>query len=236
MTTLLALDLETTGVDIRSDLPVQVGLVMRRDGVDYVLIDMLANPGRPIPAEAAAVHGISDYQVAGAPSSYAVVDYLAKMVEYYASSGDTYTVGFNSNNFDIPMINNVLQREAFSVPHIDVLRMVRRHFPEVRGERGGKSLGELHYVFLNRPLENAHGAVADIIGTLDLLRALQIKAGVTLEQLAAEQSQPKPYTVLPLGKYTGVPVSEVPKSWAAFMSNKDLDPDLRATVDYILAR
>jgi len=28
----------------------------------------------------------------------------------------------------------------------------------------------------------------------------------------------------------------VPKSWATFMRSKDLDPDLRATVDYILAR
>jgi DNA polymerase-3 subunit epsilon len=236
MVTLLCLDVETTGIDKQTDLPVQVGLVMRRDGVDQILIDMLANPGRPIPPEAAAVHGITDAQVAGAPSAYAVVDYLAKMVDYYAYGGEAYTVGFNSNNFDIPLINHILQRRAFSVPHIDVLRMVRRHFPEVKGEKGGKSLGELHQVFLRRPLENAHGAVADIIGTLNLLRALQVKAGVTLAQLAAEQAQPMPYTVMPLGKYTGVPVDEVPRSWAQFMSDKDLDPDLRATVDYILQR
>jgi hypothetical protein len=63
-----------------------------------------------------------------------------------------------------------------------------------------------------------------------------VKAGVTLAQLAAEQAQPMPYIVMPLGKYTGVPVDEVPRSWAQFMSDKDLDPDLRATVDYILQR
>ncbi len=236
MITLLALDLETTGVDVRSDLPVQVGLVMRRDGADHVLIDMFANPGRPIPLEATAIHGISDAHVANAPSSYAVVDYLAKMVDYYASGGKAYTVGFNSNNFDIPMINNILQRQAFSVPHIDVLRMARRHFPDVSGDKGGKSLGELHKTFLNQSLQGAHNAVADIVGTLDLLRALQTKAGVTLQRIAEEQQMARPYTVMPIGKYRGLPISEVPKSWAAFMSSKDLDPDLRATVDCILER
>lgn len=236
MATLLALDLETTGIDIKTDLPVQVGLVMRRDGVDSVLIDMLANPGISIPAEVTAIHGISNEQVAGAPSAYSVVNYLAEMVEYYAAGDTTYTVGFNSHRFDLPIINNVLQRQAFNLPHIDVLRFARRYFPDVKGILGGKTLGELHQIFLNRSLEKAHSAVADIVGTLDLLRALQIKAGVTLEQLAEEQSIARPYVFMPLGRYVGLPISEVPYSWAKFMSQKELDPDLRATVDAIMNR
>ena len=80
MATLLALDLETTGIDIKTDLPVQVGLVMRRDGVDSVLIDMLANPGISIPAEVTAIHGISNEQVAGAPSAYSCLLYTSRCV------------------------------------------------------------------------------------------------------------------------------------------------------------
>lgn len=236
MPTLLAIDLETTGIDTRTDLPVQVGLVMRRDGVDSVLIDMLANPGVSIPAEATAVHGIGNEQVAGAPSAYSVVNYLAEMVEYYAAGDTAYTVGFHSHRFDLPIINNILQRQAFNLPHIDVLRFARRYFPDVRGHLGGKTLGELHQVFLGRPLEKAHSAVADIVGTLDLLQALQAKAGASLEQIAEDQAVARPYVFMPLGRYIGLPIAEVPRSWATFMQDKDLDPDLRATVNAILAR
>ena len=59
---------------------------------------------------------------------------------------------------------------------------------------------------------------------------------MSLTQLAEEQSQPHPYRVLPLGKYMGVAVEQVPRSWYQFMQNKQLDPDLRATVDAMLAR
>ncbi len=210
---------------------------MRRDGVDSVLIDMLANPGVSIPAEATAVHGIGNEQVAGSPSAYSVVNYLAEMVAYYAAVDTAYTIGFHSHRFDLPIINNILQRQAFNLPHIDVLRFARRYFPDVKGHLGGKTLGELHQVFLGRPLEKAHSAVADIVGTLDLLEAMQERAQVGLAELAEEQRQPQAYQFMPLGRYIGLPIAEVPRSWAAFMSTRqDLDPDLRATVNAILAR
>ena len=209
---------------------------MRRDGVDSVLIDMLANPGVRIPAEATAVHGIGNEQVADAPSAYSVVNYLAEMVAYYAAVDTAYTIGFHSHQFDLPIINNILQRQAFNLPHIDVLRFARRYFPDVRGHLGGKTLGELHQVFLGRPLEKAHSAVADIVGTLDLLQALQAKAGASLEQIAEDQAVARPYVIMPLGRYIGLPIAEIPRSWATFMQDKDLDADLRATVNAILAR
>ncbi len=54
-------DLETTGVH-HHDRIVEVGIV-RTDGVRR---SWLVNPGMPIPAEATAVHGITDADVAGA--------------------------------------------------------------------------------------------------------------------------------------------------------------------------
>jgi len=238
---LAGLDFESSGLDLMRDRPVQVGLVLRffleRDIYqDSVLVNQLCDPGKPIDPGAAAVHGITDAMVAGQATAYAVVEYLSQVIAYYAQGREAYVVTYNGSNFDIPMMNNLLGREGVTLPQIDVLRFIRHYFPEVRGAFGGKTLGEMHQVFLNRSLASAHDAVADITGTLDLLRALQVKAGVSLAQIAQEQSQPRPYTVMPLGKYTGVLVSEVPKSWATFMRSKDLDPDLRATVDYILAR
>lgn len=240
-TLLAAVDFETSGLDIRVDKPVQIGLVLRLytgyEYTDFEAINMLCNPGKPIDPGASAVHGISDDLVADQVSAHAAVDYLSKLVSYYSSGRQSYTVGFNSSNYDLPMANNVLQRQAFNLPHIDVLRFARRYFPDVKGHLGGKTLGELHQVFLGRPLEKAHSAVADIVGTLDLLQALQAKAGATLEQMAEDQAVARPYVFMPLGRYIGLPIEDVPRSWAAFMSTRqDLDPDLRATVDAMLAR
>ncbi len=241
MTILLAgFDLETSGVSVHLDRPVQIGLVMRlyENGsyTDYPAINMLCNPGKPIDPGAVAVHGITDAQVANAPSAYDAVDYLAKTVAYYAQGREAYVCTYNGYSFDVPMANNTISRPAFTIPHIDVLRMVRHKFPEVRGALGGKKLTELYEVFLGRPLENAHDAVADIGATLDLLGALLGRTGMSLAQLAEEQSKPRAYRVLPLGKYMGVAVEQVPRSWYQFMQNKQLDPDLRATVDAMLAR
>ena len=136
----MGFDLETSGVSVHLDRPVQLGLVMRiyENGshTDYPVINMLCNPGKPIDPGAAAIHGISDAQVANTPSAYDAVDYLAKTVAYYAQGREAYVCTYNGYSFDVPMANNTLSRQAFTNPHIDVLRMVRHKFPEVRGALG----------------------------------------------------------------------------------------------------
>lgn len=238
---LFGFDFETTGVNPLMDQPVQAGLIMRLfsspdTSTDYPLLNMLCKPDRLIYPGASQVHGITDAMVQGEPPVKDVLEYLAALVAYHATGRKGYLVSYNGSRFDLPMLNTILGRQAVDLPHIDVLRFILRYFPESKGLDGGKTLGEMHLLFLRRPLGKAHDATSDITGTLDLLRFLQAKAGVTLQRIAEEQQMARPYTVMPIGKYRGLPISEVPKSWAAFMSNKDLDPDLRATVDCILER
>ena len=58
-----AIDTETTGRDPgRGDRIVEIAVVHLRHGVVEGRYGMLVNPGIPIPAEASAVHGISDAQ------------------------------------------------------------------------------------------------------------------------------------------------------------------------------
>jgi len=61
---LLGFDLETTGIDPCQDVPVSAGLVYVQGGrtvsVDHFLID----PGRDIPPQAVAVHGITTARAA----------------------------------------------------------------------------------------------------------------------------------------------------------------------------
>ncbi|MEV0970935.1 3'-5' exonuclease [Microtetraspora glauca] len=56
------LDTETTGTDPNTDRAVQIGVIDMRGNV---LLDTLVDPGVPIPAEASAIHGYLDADVAG---------------------------------------------------------------------------------------------------------------------------------------------------------------------------
>jgi DNA polymerase III epsilon subunit-like protein len=235
MTTLLGFDLETTGVT-QEDTFVQASFVLRSDHADRVLINELVNPCRPIDPGASAVHRITDAMVATKP------DYLISAWKYRLLADQfpgAVLVTFNGRRFDVPMIDRALGYAYFAdLPHIDVLQFARRFFPDAKGSTssGGRTLGELYQLFLNRPLSGAHDAATDVIATLDLLEAMRKKAAMSLEDLVSDQRTYRPYAIMPIGKYSGQLVDDVPVSWARFMADKDLDGDLRETVELILRR
>jgi DNA polymerase-3 subunit epsilon len=57
---LMGFDLETTGVDRFSDVPVSFAIVRVVGGQLVERVSSVVNPGRPIPPEASAIHGITD--------------------------------------------------------------------------------------------------------------------------------------------------------------------------------
>ena len=59
------IDTETTGLNPRYSRVVEISLL---NGHGELVLDTLINPGVPIPGEVAAIHGISDELVSGAPS------------------------------------------------------------------------------------------------------------------------------------------------------------------------
>ncbi len=65
--TWLCIDSETTGLDPQEDRLVELAAVEFRGGEVLRRMGMLLNPGRPIPADASAVHGITDADVADSP-------------------------------------------------------------------------------------------------------------------------------------------------------------------------
>lgn len=71
------LDVETTGRDAAHDRVVEVGIVVGRGGEVVARYNWLLNPGIPIPQESREVHGITDEQVASAPSFQAVAHEIA---------------------------------------------------------------------------------------------------------------------------------------------------------------
>lgn len=68
---LVAIDCETTGLDTRRDRIVSIAAIRITEGLQVVeapALDLLIDPGVPIPARAAAIHGIDAGAVSGAPT------------------------------------------------------------------------------------------------------------------------------------------------------------------------
>jgi hypothetical protein len=69
---LAVIDLETTGTDTKVDRIVEVSVLKVMPGGAHDHRTRRVNPGVPIPAEATAVHGISDDDVADMPTFRAI--------------------------------------------------------------------------------------------------------------------------------------------------------------------
>lgn len=155
-------DLETTGTDILNDRIVEISLIkVNPDGSEFERTRRI-NPEIPIPAEATAVHGISDADVADEPKFSQIAHSLA----------DIFTgcdiAGFNSNRFDVPMLDQEFQRAG-----------VRLDFTEVRfvdvqtifHKKEPRNLIAAYRFYCDKDLEGAHSANADIRATYEVLKS-----------------------------------------------------------------
>ena len=77
---LVALDLETTGLDIQKDAIIEVGLVRIRDGIILDEFGTLINPGFVIPPETTHITGIHQDDLKDAPFLTAILPDIAEFV------------------------------------------------------------------------------------------------------------------------------------------------------------
>lgn len=226
-------DLETTSANSATCYPVQIALVLDTgEPVKRVLMNTLVRPGELIDPEAAAIHHITDEMVFGAPD-YAMVAWQVGLLT--ETLKPDFVVGFNSKYFDALILDRCLGCSVFGdTQHIDVLDVAYRFFPTLPGHK----LGMLYEHFMGFPLTGAHDASVDVIGTLDLLKAMRVQIGMTMEQLYTDMLTPRPYSIMPIGKHKGKELSQVDPGWARWMKNNatGMRPDLQVTVDYLLGQ
>jgi DNA polymerase-3 subunit epsilon len=106
----IAFDTETTGPDPTEDRIVTAALIVRGGGRPDTAMSWLINPGVPIPAEAAAVHGIDDAKAAEGADPKEALDDIAKRL----TAGLRYgmpVVAFNLA-FDWTVLNRDLARNG----------------------------------------------------------------------------------------------------------------------------
>lgn len=209
-------DLETTGVDTARDRIVEISMVkVGVDGQKQVKTRRI-NPEMPIPAEATAVHGITDEDVKGEPTFKQIAKSLAQFIE-----GCDFG-GFNSNRFDLPVLVEEFMRAGVDVD------FKRRKYVDVQNifhKKEQRTLVAAYKFYCDKDLENAHSAEADTLATYEVLEA-QIERygdiGDTVEELAAFSTHnetvdfagrialnDKGEEVFTFGKYKGRSVAEI---------------------------
>ena len=224
-------DLETTGVDAAKDRIVEISMVkVAVDGTKTVKTRRI-NPEMPIPAEATAIHGITDDDVKGEPTFKQIAKSLAAFIE-----GCDFG-GFNSNRFDLPLLVEEFMRAGVECD------FQRRKFVDVQTifhRKEQRTLVAAYKFYCDKDLENAHSAEADTMATYEVLEA-QIERypdiGNTVDALA-EFSAGKPMVdfagrltlndngeeIFTFGKYKGRKVMDVFRddpSYYSWMMNGD---------------
>jgi predicted DnaQ family exonuclease/DinG family helicase len=148
----VALDLETTGLDSKTDRIIEIGAVRFANGASGEEYSTFVNPGMQIPTHITRLTGITNENVAPAPSFGAVAPGLVEFI------GDMPICG-HQIDFDINFLNEEFKRIALPkvfVQQIDTALISRIvNLPVTRYTLGAvaKALGV--------PLENAHRALDD---------------------------------------------------------------------------
>ena len=155
-------DLETTGVNVTTDRIVEIAVLkLHPKGTREVKV-WRVNPECPIPAQASAVHGIYDADIADEPNFKT----LSKTIYNFIRNSDL--AGYNSDRFDIPLLAEEMLRAEidFDMSHfktIDVQTLF--HKMEQR------TLTAALKFYCNEELVDAHSAMADTKATHDVLMA-----------------------------------------------------------------
>lgn len=154
------IDVETTGTKPYSDRVVELSILrIQPDGTEEYKSHRV-NPEVPIPAEATAVHGITDADVAGEPAFRR----YAKGVCDFLEGCDI--AGFNVIKFDLPFIETELARAGVEFSRRDrylVDSMVIFH------QRERRDLEAAYRKYCGGEMENAHRAEEDAKASAEVL-------------------------------------------------------------------
>ncbi|MBT7191155.1 MAG: 3'-5' exonuclease, partial [Anaerolineae bacterium] len=151
MTTLVAFDLETTGLNPKSDAIIEIGAIRFNEKRVEDEFSMLINPGRSIPSFITQLTNISNEMVRGAPNIHDVLG------EFEAFVGDAPVIGHNVR-FDLGFVQqyDLLTHNIA----IDTYELAAVMLPSA----GRYKLGALSQS-LGIPLFNAHRALDDAKAT-----------------------------------------------------------------------
>ena len=161
-------DLETTGVQVGTDRIVEICLHKVMPDQQCETLTLRVRPvddtGNTIhiPAEASAVHGIFDADVAHEPPFRELAPQLQAFI------GDADLAGFNSNKFDIPLLAEEFLRVG---KRLDMRNRYLVDVQQIFHKMEPRNLAAAYKFYCHKDIENAHSANADAMATLEVLEA-----------------------------------------------------------------
>ncbi len=162
---LIVFDLETTGLDLVNDRVIQISYIKVSPDGSEERGNLFVNPQKPIPAEVEQLTGITNEQVAQAPTFQELASKLNSVF-----SGCDFA-GFNSNHFDIPMLAEEFLRAGIDFD-FSKCRMIDAQTIFHRMER--RNLAAAYKFYVGRKMEDdfqAHLADQDTEATYLVLQA-----------------------------------------------------------------
>ncbi len=176
-TSYLSFDLETTGIDSFHDVPVSYAFVEHKklNGSEVAARETgIINPGRPIPAQSTAVHGITDAMARDGMALGEAVDMISERIRTHWENGGAI-VGMNVA-YDLTMVEALCQ--VYEVPTLGssgpgaVLDVYVIDKTLDKWRKGKRTLSDL-CVRYNVILDNAHNAEGDAEATLKIYEAME---------------------------------------------------------------
>lgn len=223
-------DLETTGTNPMKDRIVEISyLKVGQQGVieerTYRVrpVDALGNQIKNDPG-AVAVHGITDAELAGAPT----FKELAGML--FGVFSDSDIAGYNSNKFDVPMLVEEFIRAGYD------FRINERHLIDVQNifyKHEPRTLKAAYRFYCDKELVGAHQAAEDVRATYEVFLAQLEKydlgedtaavarnsrLGDNLDLAGRLSKDKEGDVVFNFGKYKGKKVKQVFKSEPSYYS------------------
>jgi DNA polymerase-3 subunit epsilon len=184
---MVGFDLETTGPDPFSDVPVSFAVVLHGSDLPERTESRLVNPGRPIPAEATAVHKITDDHVRSAMDLDEAIERIALVIESAGERGEP-VVGMNIS-FDLTIVSRI--RCAMGGPElrvgpvVDVLVLDRGLDKWRKGKRNLSALCAHYGVNAG----SAHDALADARASMEVFAKISERFPQILEKSPGELTE-----------------------------------------------
>ncbi len=175
-------DLETTGTNVVKDRIVEISIYKVLPGGGAESMTKLINPGIPIPPEVTEIHGITNADVATAPT----FEQAASALNVFLGNCDL--AGYNSNKFDIPMLIEEFLRCGIN---FDIKKRRLVDVQNIFHKMEPRTLRAAYKYYCGKDLIDAHSAEADTKATYEvLLSQIERYEGVPYEEKDGTTSMP----------------------------------------------
>lgn len=222
----LLADTETTGLDTDPNARMcEVAYIIVDDDLSIVRSgSSVLNPGCPIPPECSAVHGLTDRDVANAPSAD---EFFAEEFAGGELTGEVCLITHNAK-FDAHFLRSYLPDNFYSMC---TLKLARALYPNMPNHK----LGTIKYALdLADGEDRFHSAEGDLNVLLAFVRRMSEEFGYSIHGLYALATTLRTTTHMPWGKYKGISLKTLKVTAPSYLnwllSLDNLDDDLRASI------